>query len=74
MIKAEDVTRLHPPILTPEDDLETALALMRDVGEEHIAVVTDTETMKFKGCVHQRDVLAAYNRALLEMRHEEHGE
>ena len=74
LIKAEDVTRLHPPILTPEDDLETALALMRDMGEEHIAVVTDPETMKFKGCVHQRDVLAAYNRALLEMRHEEHGE
>ena len=74
LIKAEDVTRLHPPILTPEDDLETALGLMRDVGEEHIAVVTDPDTMIFKGCVHQRDVMAAYNRALLEMRHEEHGE
>jgi len=74
LIKAEDVTRLHPPILTPHDDLETALTLMRDAGEEHIAVVANTETMIFKGCVHQRDVLAAYNRALLETRHEEHGE
>jgi len=74
LIRAEDVTRLHPPILTPDDDLETALALMRSVGEEHIAVVRDTDSMIFKGCVHQRDVLAAYNRALLEMRHEEHGE
>lgn len=74
LIKAEDVTRLHPPVLTPSDDLETALDLMRKVGEEHIAVVNTYEAMIFKGCVHQRDVLAEYNRALLEMRHEEHGE
>lgn len=74
LIRAEDVTRLHPPILTPHDDLETALTLMRDAGEEHIAVVDSTESMIFKGCVHQRDVMAAYNRALLETRHEEHGE
>jgi CIC family chloride channel protein len=74
LIKAEDVTRLHPPVLTPSDDLETALELMQDVGEEHIAVVMDTDNMIFKGCVHQRDVLSAYNQALLAMRHEEHGE
>lgn len=74
LIKAEDVTRLHPPTLIPGDDLETALALMRDVGEEHIAVVDNQNSMIFRGCVHQRDLLGAYNRALLETRHEEHGE
>jgi len=74
LIRAEDVTRLHPPVLTPGDDLETALALMRDVGEEHIAVVNNTDSMLFRGCVHQRDLLVAYNRALLQTRHEEHGE
>jgi chloride channel protein, CIC family len=74
LIKAEDVTRIHPPILTVNDDLETALSLMRDVGEEHIAVVNDADTMIYRGCVHQRDVLTAYNRALLQSRHEEHGE
>jgi len=74
LINAGDVARLHPPVLTPDDDLETALALMRDTGEEHIAVVNDTETMKFRGCVHHRDVMGAYNRALLELRHEEHGD
>lgn len=74
LINAGDVARLHPPVLTPDDDLETALALMRDTHEEHIAVVDDVETMTFRGCVHHRDVMGAYNRALLELRHEEHGD
>lgn len=74
LITASDVARLHPPVLTVADDLETALAVMRDTGEEHIAVVDDASSMTFKGCVHQREVMSAYNRMLLQTRHEEHGE
>lgn len=74
LITASDVARLHPPVLTVSDDLETALAVMRDTGEEHIAVVDNTSSMAFVGCVHQREVMAAYNRMLLQTRHEEHGE
>lgn len=74
LITASDVARLHPPILTVSDDLETALAVMRDTGEEHIAVVDDARAMTFKGCVHHREVMDAYNRLLLQTRHEEHGE
>ncbi len=74
LITASDVARLHPPVLTVSDDLETALAVMQDSGEEHIAVVDDTASMTFKGCVHHREVMAAYNRMLLQTRHEEHGE
>jgi hypothetical protein len=47
---------------------------MRDTGEEHIAVVDDALSMAFKGCVHHREVMAAYNRLLLQIRHEEHDE
>ena len=72
LIKAGDVARMHPPVLSAGDHLGTALKIMRDTGEEHIAVVEDTETMIFLGCVHERDVMAAYNRALLESRREEH--
>jgi CIC family chloride channel protein len=74
LVTASDVARLHPPILVLSDNLETALAVMRDSGEEHIAVVDDILSMAFKGCVHHREVMAAYNRLLLQTRHEEHGE
>ena len=56
------------------DDLETALALLRETGEAHIAVVEDTDSMIFSGCVRERDAIDAYNRALLQSRREERGE
>ncbi|MHC8508465.1 MAG: chloride channel protein [Rhodospirillales bacterium] len=71
---AADVIRSDPPMLTAADDLDAALALMRRTGEDHIAVVNNHESMIFSGCVHQRDVLTAYNKALLKTRHEEHGD
>ncbi len=74
LINAADVTRLDPPMLTPEDNLETALSLLDTTGEDHIAVVETREAPVFLGCIHNRDVMAAYNRALVETRHEEHGE
>ncbi len=73
LIKAGDVARMHPPVLLASDTLETALTLMRDADEEHIAVVEDAESMTFVGCVHERDVMDAYNQALLKVRREEHG-
>jgi CIC family chloride channel protein len=72
LVTASDVSRLHPPVLVLSDDLEAALAVMRDTGEEHIAVVDNVQSMAFKGCVHHREVIAAYNQLLLQIRHEEH--
>ncbi len=74
LINAADVSRLHPPVLTPDDDLETAMSLFDATGEDHLAVVEDRQAPVFLGCIHSRDVMAAYNRALVETRHEEHGE
>jgi CIC family chloride channel protein len=74
LVTASDVSRLHPPVLLLSDDLETALAVMRDTGEEHIAVVDNALSMAFKGCVHHREVMSAYNQLLLQTRHEEHNE
>lgn len=73
LITAHDVVRPHPPTLALTDDLERALAVMRDSGEPHIAVVESSATMAFRGCVHERDVIMAYNRALVESRREEQG-
>jgi CIC family chloride channel protein len=73
LIKAGDVARSRPPVLSAADDLEAALKLMRDTGESYIAVVEDKESMLFLGSVDERDVMSAYNRALLERRREELG-
>lgn len=72
LITASDVARLHPPALAVNTDLETALETMRNAGEEHIAVVDSLDTQVLRGCVHERDVVMAYNRALVDNRREEH--
>ena len=72
LINAGDVARRHPPVLVPDDNLERAMKLMGDCGEHLIAVVHDSESLHFEGAVEERSVIAAYNRALLESRHEEH--
>ncbi len=74
LISAADVARLHPPFLTENDNLEQALRTMRESGEDHIAVVTDKDSMIFVGCLHHRDVMNAYTQALLTIRHEEHNQ
>ena len=74
LLRAADVARLHPPVLNEGDNLGTAMMVMRDTGEDHIAVLRDPHTKVFTGCVHHRDVMTAYNRALLKMRHEEHNQ
>jgi chloride channel protein, CIC family len=66
LICASDVARRHPPVLLVSDDLERALEVFRSYGEQHIAVIETAESSHFVGCVHERDVMAAYNRALLE--------
>ncbi len=71
IVKAIDVAHLHPPVLSADDDLTTALKVMQETGEEHIAVVNNTKSMKFLGCLHERDVMQSYNQALLKRRREE---
>lgn len=73
-VDAEDIARVHPPILNESDNLVDAMRIMRESGEDHIAVIRDPHTKEFSGCVHHRDVMTAYNRALLKVRHEEHNQ
>lgn len=71
LINAADVVRRNPPLLQCNDHLEDALSKMRDSGEGLIAVVDDLDSRKFLGSVEEKHVMAAYNRALLQSRHEE---
>ncbi len=73
VVRAADVVRIHPPTLAPSDDLETALQVFRRSGEQHIAVVDPANGGVFLGCVHERDAIDAYNRALEDSRREERG-
>jgi CIC family chloride channel protein len=72
LINAGDVARLHPPVLVQGDNLETANKVIRDSGEYLIAVVENHETMKFIGTLYEAEMMSAYNKALVEVRHEEH--
>ena len=71
LINAADVARRKPPMLQCNDHLEQALKKIRDSGEGLIAVVDDVSSRKFLGSVEEKHVMAAYNRALLQARHEE---
>ena len=74
LLGACDVARAAPQVLCEDDDLEAALSLLAETGDDRIAVVDDPDTMIFKGAVTHSGVMAAYNKALLKSRHEEHGE
>ncbi|MEC7488728.1 MAG: chloride channel protein [Pseudomonadota bacterium] len=74
MVNARDVARMHPPVLAEDDNLESALEVMQNTGEEHVGVVDHRDTMKLVGFIHEIDVMFVYNRALLEARREERGE
>ena len=72
LVNAGDIARINPPILDQNDDLENAKKVMQDSGEHFIAVVDNHETMKFIGVLNETDMMAAYNQALVQARHEEH--
>lgn len=74
LLNAEDVCRHRPPVLAADDDLEAAMALMDSVQEDIVAAVESRDTMRLIGYVRQRDVVHAYDLALLRARDEAHGE
>jgi chloride channel protein, CIC family len=71
---AADLARRSAPILLAEDALERAVEYFSDDDEGLLPVVDDRESRRPIGCVHERDVMRAYTRALAEVRAEEHGE
>jgi CIC family chloride channel protein len=74
LLNARDVCRSDPPLLAEADDLEAAMALMDSVHESIVAVVDDYDDLRLTGYVRQRDVVRAYDKALMQARAEEYGE
>ncbi|NQW10599.1 MAG: chloride channel protein [Alphaproteobacteria bacterium] len=71
---ARDLARRSPPMLAVSDDLLKAIGRFSEVDEGLLAVVDTPENMRLIGCLHERDVMRAYNDALVNQRAEEHGE
>ena len=70
---AQDLSRKTQTVLTPNDDLATAISRCLSRHEEHIPVVRSRESMEIIGEVRHGDLVQAYNRALLEARAAEQG-
>ena len=73
LMRAGDVVRRYSCILATDDNLETALERVRESGEEHIPVVEDRHSMRFAGCLHERDLMNLYSKTLRDTRREEQG-
>ena len=71
---AADLARPADLVVTPDQTLAGILARMAARQLDHVPVVEDLDTRKPVGILHRADVLAAYNRALVATRAEEHGE
>ena len=73
LLFAGDVAQPQPIMLCEDDNLEVALKVLSESELGRIAVVKNFDNLAFIGYVTRADVLVAYNKALLESRHEEHG-
>ena len=74
LVTARDIARTKTPVLYANDTLESALKAMDGSGEDVLPVVEDADAKKVIGIAQHKAALAAYNRALLQARTEEHDE
>jgi len=74
LINARDAARPNPAYIVADESLERALAMMDSSGLAYVPVVDNEETRRVVGILHHRRVLAEYNKVLIEVHAEEHGE
>ena len=58
-------------MLEAGDNLQDAITLMETVHEEHIPVVNSRYSRRLVGFVHEKDVMLAYNKALVRLHRDE---
>ena len=74
LLNAGEVARADPPVLARDANLEDARALLDQSHEDRLAVVDDLDSMVMVGYLRGRDIIDAYNQALMQARAEERGE
>jgi len=74
LVRAGDAARMSTKYLAADDDLEVAWQLCTETDESRFPVVENRESMILVGLIRERDVMLAYQQALLQARAEERGE
>jgi len=67
---ARDVMTAPVVAVSPDDDLNTALRRFTSLGSDELPVVAADEPTRLLGILRHRDVIAAYNRRLMEFKRE----
>jgi CIC family chloride channel protein len=66
VVVAADLIEADRPSVRESDDLDGALQLLSSTGVAELAVVAEDDPTRLIGALHERDVLEAYHRAMLE--------
>lgn len=73
LIIAADLADTRPPVLQTKDNLEVTKTVFEESGYQQIPVVSATPDRSYLGCIDEREVMVAYNNALLRKRRQEQG-
>lgn len=73
LVIAGDIADVRPPVLQTGDNLEVAREVFDEVSVSQIAVVDPSVGRAYMGCIDERELMAAYNAALLRKRRQEQG-
>lgn len=73
LVVAADIADTRPPVLQTSDTLEVAKAVLEEINVSQIAVVSPELGRAYMGCIDERELMAAYNAALLKKRKQEQG-
>ncbi|NVJ91967.1 MAG: chloride channel protein [Methylocystaceae bacterium] len=73
LLIAADLADTNPPVLETDDSLDVAISVFEESGYQQIPVVSVTHGRAYLGCVDEREVMVAYNDALLRKRRQEQG-
>lgn len=66
LVVAADLLETGRPTVLESDDLDVALQLLSSSGVAELAVVAEDDPTRLIGALHERDVLEAYHRMMLE--------
>jgi len=66
VVVAADLIEADRPAVRESDDLDGALQLLSSAGVAELAVVAEDDPTRLIGTLHERDVLEAYHREMLE--------
>lgn len=73
LVVAADIADTRPPVIQTGDTLEVAKGVLEEINVSQIAVVSPELGRAYMGCIDERELMAAYNAALLRKRKQEQG-